>query len=69
MARKVLCLELIFAAGGHGHLEQPTNSMAWLDHLYNDYTILCPFSWLIFLLVLTIVTGTKAGFLHVHTQL
>ena len=57
MARSVLCLELIFAAGGHGHLEQPTNSMNSVLYF-----------WLIFLPVLTIVTGTKAGFLHVHTQ-
>ena len=31
MARIVLCLELVFSSGGHIHLEQPTNSMAWLE--------------------------------------
>ena len=31
MVRIVLCLELIFSSGGHVHLEQPTNSMAWLE--------------------------------------
>ena len=31
MVRIVLCLELIFSSGGHIHLEQPTNSMAWLE--------------------------------------
>ena len=36
MARSVPCLELVFASGGHGHLEQPTNSMAWLEHWYVD---------------------------------
>ena len=31
MTRCVLCLELVYSAGGHVHLEQPTNSMAWLE--------------------------------------
>ena len=41
MARSVLCLELIFAAGGHGHLEQPTNSMAWLEPLVRRFIKFC----------------------------
>ena len=31
MVRLVICLELVYSAGGHVHLEQPTNSMAWLE--------------------------------------
>ena len=31
MVRIVICLELVYSAGGHVHLEQPTNSMAWLE--------------------------------------
>ena len=31
MVRVVTCLELIYSAGGHVHLEQPTNSMAWME--------------------------------------
>jgi len=31
VCRCILCLELIFSAGGHIHIEQPTNSMAWLE--------------------------------------
>ena len=41
MARSVLCLELIFAAGGHGHLEQPTNSMAWLEPIVRRFIKFC----------------------------
>ena len=41
MARSVLCLELVFAAGGHGHLEQPTNSMAWLEPLVRRFIKFC----------------------------
>ena len=41
MARCVLCLELIFASGGHGHLEQPTNSMAWLEPLVRRFIKFC----------------------------
>ena len=31
MVRIDICLELVYSAGGHVHLEQPTNSMAWLE--------------------------------------
>ena len=37
----MLCLELIFAAGGHCHLEQPTNSMAWLEPLVRRFIKFC----------------------------
>ena len=43
MARSVLCLELIFAAGGHGHLEQPTNSMALLEPIVRRFIKFCAF--------------------------
>ena len=33
VARRVLCLELFFASGGHGHLEQPTTYPAGLELL------------------------------------
>ena len=48
MARSVLW-NLFFALGGHGHLEQPTNSMAWLE----QFIKFC--AWWTFLLVLTTV--------------
>ena len=34
MTRIVICLELVYSAGGHVHLEQPTNSMAWLEKMW-----------------------------------
>lgn len=37
MARCVLCLELVYSAGGHCHLEQPTNSMAWLEPIVQRF--------------------------------
>ena len=37
MTRCVLCLELVYSAGGHAHLEQPTNSMAWLEPLVRRF--------------------------------
>ena len=43
MSRCVLCLELVVAAGGHGHLEQPTSSMAWLEPVVRRFIKFCAF--------------------------
>ena len=40
MVQVVLCLELIFS-GGHVHLEQPTNSMAWLESEVRRFIKFC----------------------------
>lgn len=32
LQRSTQCLELTFAGGGHGHLEQPSSVQAWLRH-------------------------------------
>ena len=45
MARSVLCLELVFSSGGHGHLEQPTNSMAWLEPLVRRFINSVQYFW------------------------
>ena len=41
MTRCVLCLELVYSSGGHCHLEQPTNSMAWLEPLVRRFIKFC----------------------------
>eukprot|EP00435_Cladocopium_sp_Y103_P070119 s177_g34.t1 len=40
LARGVLCF---FAAGGHAHLEQPTNSTAWLEPVVRRFVKFCAF--------------------------
>ena len=41
MARIVICLELVYSAGGHVHLEQPTNRMAWLEKDVSRFIKFC----------------------------
>ena len=41
MVRIVICLELVYSAGGHVHLEQPTNSMAWLEKDVSRFIRFC----------------------------
>ena len=41
MVRVVICLELIYSSGGHVHLEQPTNSMAWLEKDVSRFIKFC----------------------------
>ena len=41
MVRIVICLELVYSAGGHVHLEQPTNSMAWLEKDVSRFINFC----------------------------
>ena len=31
LVRTIICLRLIYLAGGHCHLEQPTNAMSWME--------------------------------------
>ena len=35
--RAVMCLQLVFLAGGHVHLEQPTNAMSWLEPFVQSF--------------------------------
>ena len=43
MVRIVICLELVYSSGGHVHLGQPTNSMAWLERrCIAFHQVLCP---------------------------
>ena len=37
MYRSVCILRAVFASGGHASLEQPTNSMAWLEPFVRDF--------------------------------
>ena len=41
MVRIVICLELVYSAGGHVHLEQPTNCMAWLEKDVSRFIRFC----------------------------
>ena len=41
MVRIVICLEIVYSAGGHVHLEQPTNSMAWLEKDVSRFIKFC----------------------------
>ncbi len=37
LVRTITCLRLIFLAGGHCHLEQPTNAMSWMEPEAQDF--------------------------------
>ena len=39
MYRSVCILRAVFASGGHASLEQPTNSMAWLEPFVQDFSL------------------------------
>ena len=41
MVRIVIWLEIVYSAGGHVHLEQPTNSMAWLEKDVSRFIKFC----------------------------
>ena len=56
--RCLLCLSLIFQAGGHCHLEQPANAMSWLEPMTKQFLLAvsaacicipaCQFGWNIY---------------------
>ena len=37
LIRTITCLRLIYLAGGHCHLEQPTNAMSWMEPETQDF--------------------------------
>ena len=37
LVRTITCLRLIYLAGGHCHLEQPTNAMSWMEPETQDF--------------------------------
>ena len=37
LTRTITCLRLIYLAGGHCHLEQPTNAMSWMEPETQDF--------------------------------
>ena len=37
LTRTIVCLRLIYLAGGHCHLEQPTNAMSWMEPETQDF--------------------------------
>ena len=37
LVRAITCLRLIYLAGGHCHLEQPTNAMSWMEPEAQDF--------------------------------
>ena len=37
LVRTITCLRLIYLAGGHCHLEQPTNAMSWMEPEAQDF--------------------------------
>ena len=37
LTRTIICLRLIYLAGGHCHLEQPTNAMSWMEPETQDF--------------------------------
>ena len=39
LVRTITCLRLIFLAGGHCHLEQPTNAMSWMVPEAQDFVV------------------------------